>query len=478
MKNIFITIIINCCFVFNSFGQNAAITFRSSDAAIQKAFDRAKVMALHYKGDSGDPVGAWYEAALPSRDAFCMRDISHQSIGAEILGLSNENKNMFSLFAKNISDSKDWCSYWEINKFGKAAPEDYRNDKEFWYNLDANFDVIDACWKLYLWTGDETYIKNPVFTNFYEKSVTEYIDRWVLDADSLLTRPEFPNAPVPFNIKDDFHRCRGLASYSESVPDLKMGVDLLAAIYRGLVSYSCILKRNGDVEKAEFYEKKAMQYQQQIDQIWWDDAASLYQTHYTSDGKFGKGEGEVFLLWFEALTDTVRIRKTIEHIISSQGNVESASYLPVLLYKHGFENKAYDYILYLSDPATKRREYPEVSYGVIEGIVKGFMGIEPDATKKMVSTLYRGKNETVSELDGLAVLNTVISVKQANQKTTFRNKGKAAILWRAMFAGEHEELFVNNKKMVAKHEKDGTGNSFSFVDVPINAGQMAKASCN
>jgi hypothetical protein len=52
-----------------------------------------------------------------------MRDVSHQCIGGEILGLSQENRNMFTLFAKNISASKDWCSYWEINKWGKPAPE-------------------------------------------------------------------------------------------------------------------------------------------------------------------------------------------------------------------------------------------------------------------------------------------------------------------------------------------------------------------
>lgn len=146
-------------------------------------------------GGKTDPVGPWYEAALPGRFAFCMRDVSHQSIGAEILGLAPENTNMFTLFAKNISENKDWCSYWEINKWGKPAPADYKNDKEFWYNLPANFDVIAALWKLYLWTGDKEYIEGDVFTNFYKKSLNKYIKRWVLTPDSLLTRPSHPNAP-------------------------------------------------------------------------------------------------------------------------------------------------------------------------------------------------------------------------------------------------------------------------------------------
>ena len=100
MKNIFITIICSCCFVFNSFGQNTSVTFKSSDAAIELAFNRAKTMALSYKGNPNDPVGPWYEAALPARSAFCMRDVAHQSIGAEILGLKKENKNMLSSFCQ------------------------------------------------------------------------------------------------------------------------------------------------------------------------------------------------------------------------------------------------------------------------------------------------------------------------------------------------------------------------------------------
>ncbi|SNR73909.1 hypothetical protein [Flavobacterium sp. ov086] len=475
MKNGFIIIATNCCFFFNAFGQNTT-TFKSSDSAIELAFDRAKTMALSYKGDSNDPVGPWYEAALPSRSAFCMRDVSHQSIGAEILGLNKENKNMLSLFAQNISENKDWCSYWEINKYEKPAPEDYRNDKEFWYNLNSNFDVMYACWRLYLWTGDETYIKNPEFENFFEKSATNYIERWMLETDSLLTRPEFVNSPVPFNAKDDFHKCRGLASYSEGIPGLKMGVDLVAAIYRGLKTYSSILKQKGDFQKAEFFEKKAAKYQHQIEQIWWDNTTSTYNVIYTSDGKFSKDGGELFLLWFDALTDATRTKKTIEHIISQKTNVESLSYLPFLLYKYGYGDKGYEYISHLTDPTTKRREYPEVSYGVIEGIVHGYMGIEPDATTKTITTLYRGKNDTTSELDNLPVLNTVLFIKQENKKTTLHNKGNSPIKWQVVFSGNYDTIFINNKKITANHKKDDNGISYTFVDVPVNSGQKINAS--
>src|SRR5207302_7992342 len=111
--------------------QEEGVQFGSSDTAMAKAFEWAKAQALRYKGRPGDPVGPWYESALPPRDAFCMRDVSHQAVGGAILGLDAENRNMLRLFAKNISASKDWCSYWEMNKHGVPAPEDYRSDKEF-----------------------------------------------------------------------------------------------------------------------------------------------------------------------------------------------------------------------------------------------------------------------------------------------------------------------------------------------------------
>lgn len=477
MKNHFIVCVANCCFFLNSFSQET-ITFRSTDPALQLAFERAKSMALSYKGDSNDPVGPWYEAALPSRSAFCMRDVSHQSIGAEILGLSKENKNMLSLFAKNISESKDWCSYWEINKYGKPAPEDYRNDKEFWYNLNSNFDVIFACWRLYLWTGDEDYIKNPEFENFFEKSSTAYIERWFLEADLLLTRPEFVNTPISFNVKDDFHKCRGLASYSEGIPGLKMGVDLVAAIYRGLLTYASILKEKGEFEKATLFEKKAAKYQKQIEQIWWDQNESAYNVIYTADGKFSKDFGELFLLWFDALKDADRKEKTIKHILSEKSNVENASYLPFLLYKYGYEDKAYEYILHLTDPETKRREYPEVSFSVIEGIIHGCMGIEPDASKRTITTTHRGKKDSISEVDNLPVLQTTLAVKHEKQTTTtLHNKGEKFIEWKAMFLGNYTSIFINNKKAAVIHEKDNKGNPYTAITIRVNPGQKITAAC-
>src|ERR1700690_2785691 len=82
---------------------SSPLLLKTSDPAIQQAFGWAKAQALAYVGTGGDPVGEWYEAALPGRHAFCMRDVSHQTMGAYALGLAAQNRNMLRHFAESIS---------------------------------------------------------------------------------------------------------------------------------------------------------------------------------------------------------------------------------------------------------------------------------------------------------------------------------------------------------------------------------------
>ena len=457
--------------------QDNGLQFSSSDKKVEQAFVWAKSMALHYKGHPKDSVGPWYESALPPRDAFCMRDVSHQSIGAEILGLKEENRNMLTLFASNISASKNWCSYWEINKAGKPASDDYRNDYEFWYNLPANFDVLYASWRLYLWTGDKYYINNPAFVHFQEKTVNDYINTWVLSADSMLTRPAHPNAPVPFNESDAFHRCRGLPSYSEGVANLKTGVDLVAALYRGLLTYSAILTEKGRLKEAALYSSKAEKYRQQLEAQWWDEKDKLYHTYYSNDGHFGKEEGETFLLWFDALKDNNRINQTLTHLSSKTWNVENTSYLPLIFYNKGSWDKARDYILYLSDETTARREYPEVSFGVIEGIVQGLMGIAPDVRKHCISTIYKTADTGNTVIRNLPLLNTIVDVAHLDaHQSSLTNRGKQQLKWKAMFYGSYHQAYADRKPVTIRQETDPQGKIISFAEVIVKPGQHVKVS--
>ncbi|NNK49182.1 MAG: hypothetical protein HKP01_09950, partial [Gemmatimonadetes bacterium] len=73
-------------------GTPGAITLASDHPGLVEGFEWAKETALGYVR-AGDPVGPWFEAALPGREAFCMRDVSHQAEGALALGLYDHTLN-------------------------------------------------------------------------------------------------------------------------------------------------------------------------------------------------------------------------------------------------------------------------------------------------------------------------------------------------------------------------------------------------
>ena len=218
--------------------QKGAIAFSCDSQALTDGFLWAKEQALQYAHDH-DPVGPWYEAALPGREAFCMRDVSHQAAGAHFLGLSAHTRNMLLQFARGIAESRDWCSYWEITRRGTPAPEDYTNDQDFWYNLPANFDVMDACWRMYALTGDPDYLENPDFINFYDRTVTDYIRRWDHDGDGIPDRAAVGSR-------------RGIPSYDEQKGMERMAVasDLIAAQCRGFFSYAKLRRAPEYAERA------------------------------------------------------------------------------------------------------------------------------------------------------------------------------------------------------------------------------------
>lgn len=127
MKRLFISAIF-VAFATFGYGQDARISFTSDDAVLVEGFEWAKQQAMAYVHRGNDPVGYWYEAALPGRSAFCMRDVSHQLVGAQLLGLADINKNLLTKFVSAIAESRDWCGYWEINKWNRPAPVDYQSD--------------------------------------------------------------------------------------------------------------------------------------------------------------------------------------------------------------------------------------------------------------------------------------------------------------------------------------------------------------
>lgn len=446
------------------------MTLTSSDSDLVKAFQWAKQQALAYVFE-GDPVGNWYEAALPGREAFCMRDVSHQSMGAAALGLQYHTRNMLMSFAANISESKDWCTYWEINRHNQPAPVDYRNDEEFWYNLPANFDVLDACWRQYLWTGDRSYVEDPVFLNFYDRTVHDYVDRWDLSLDKIMHRAKNMNLSVSLELDNYYRTCRGLPSYHESDYNVLVGVDLLAIQSAGYRAYANIQNARDNHEIARLFQNRADSVKSFINDHWWDAETHSYYSAYMGDGVFKKSQGNRALLYYHAADYGEKSDALLNHIIKQGNNIniENRSHDPEILFHYGRHKDAYQTLIYLTKKDTKRREYPEVSFAVIGAIVNGLMGIQPNAVRNAIFTLPRFSKETDwVEIGNLSVLSHEISVKHTGlTKTELINNSDQTLNWVAQFPGEYAALNIDGKFRKAHHKlQNGVSCSYIEVEVP------------
>lgn len=453
----------------------AAAEFESSDTSLVNAWQWARDMALSYVHDGSDPVGLWYEAALPGRDAFCMRDVSHQTIGACLLGLDLHNANMLGRIARNISESKDWCSYWEIDKLDRPAPCDFGNDKEFWYNLPANFDVMRACYGVYEWTGNELYVEAPEFVNFYERTAHDYADRWALTPDSIMGRRRFMNTPVPFDRKKGFHTCRGLPSYAENFSGITVAIDLVGAIKSGYEAYARMAERRGNQAEADFAAERAARYGDMIETVWWDAENNRYNTYYTQDKEFHRGEGIPYLLLIGALDRPERVKASVIDVMSRPWNVENLSAFPVFLYRLGYSDTAESILKDLTKG--KRNDYPEVSYGVVEGIFCGLMGIQPSASEMSVATCYRGGESTESVAKDVPMLGGTVTVKHiGHDKTVFTNNTPHRLTWRPSFVGEGDSLYRGKKALQTTVSNDNAGNHIVSAEIEVKPGKSVTVS--
>lgn len=401
---------------------HSGVQFHSSNPILNTRFDWARKQAMAYVHDNSI-IGPVYEAALPGREAFCMRDVAHHAAGAHALSLDAHNYNMLHRFALGISESRSYCTYWEIMFDGTPCPVDYTDDTDFWYNLPANFDVMDACLRMFHWTGDIRYLNSEVFRNFYRMSVENYIHHWDKDHDGIIERQPGTGR-------------RGLASYDESPRQegYKVAADLLAAQYRGLLTYADILHIGGDHVLAKEYEQKAQKLQDWFESAWWSDKEQAYAAVWFDEDRFGfeyMGTVAGMPLYFNLIRDPDRRMKQLAYILKSTADcVEEHSYHAEIFWQSGMDEHGLDAFLSMTHPDLKRKEYPEVSYAAIGAIITGLMGIRPNAAKGTLQTRSAIGNGEFAQVSHLPLWGGEISLLHEGQwKSTLQNHTARPILW-------------------------------------------------
>jgi hypothetical protein len=442
----------------------------TSDPRMQQAFDWAKSQALSYAHGSNEPIGPWYEAALPGRMAFCMRDVSHQTTGAAALGLSDANRNMLERFAVAVSAQRDWAGYWEIDDHGRPSSSDYVNDEDFWYNLPANFDLLDAATRIWQWTEDESYRTGPPFQRFFESTALSYVSAWQLDPERILSRPRIMNQRRQ---QGRFVKARGIPSYTEGTSDFNVGTDLIAAEYRAFEDLRFIAAVHGNDKLSTRYATVADKLQQLIEAKAWLGGAHHFAGTLEEDGGRKTGSGDVMILYYAAARDPQKIRQSLATIsapaFQRSLGIEEESYIPQALYQYGEAAAAYETILDLSDPGKKRREYPEVSYAVIASFVTGMMGVESayDVPSRafQIHSLARLPNKTeVVSIRNLRVQQNVVDLEHDGIfRSSMTNRSGPPIRWRAEFPGRWLTLTAGGKNIKAKVTSGLDGRPVSWI---------------
>jgi hypothetical protein len=458
------------------------LEFASSDTKLVDGFRWAKAQALAYVRAS-PAIGAWYEAALPGRNAFCMRDVSHMSTGAQFLGLGPNTSNMLFQFAKHISASKKWCTWWEITGEGKPAPVDYKSDDNFWYGLPANFDVLDTCYRQWLWSRDNAYL-NDVFLNYYRRTVTDYVKQWDHNNDGLLE-----------HLPGDGHM--GIGTYDEDLTDnVLVGADLIAAQYAAYRSYAAFERARNEQAIANEFAAKAQHLKTLYNSKWWDPSRNCYFAALEEDGRFhadlkaSTGGTDIQLPLYFGLTDSgtktqasldqleKRLRLDSATLGGIVGGVEGRTYLPDIFYKYDRSRSGYAVLVALMNPALKRREYPEVSYTVIGNVGAGLMGIHPSFRPEEIETFPQLTAETKwAALRHVPAGHNIISVKHAHPgTTTFSNESGPEILWRASLPGNSKTLLVDGSRVPAQSAMRAGGMVESFHTLRVRSGETCVVS--
>lgn len=356
----------------------AAASFFSSNPKMCEGFYWANKQAMAYVSDDA-PIGPCYESALPGRDAFCMRDVSHQAVGAHFMGLGKHNRNMMRIFAKHVREERDFCSYWEITTGGDPAPVDYTNDKDFWYNLPANFDVSFTCSRLYDLTGAQDYLVDPVMADFHRMSVEDYLRRWDRDRDGLVDRVDSDGR-------------RGIASYDEAhTTGYRVAADALSVECAALAVAARMYRLKGEQAKADDYQAKSDSIADLFAKKWWNAEKNRFHTFWMKDGSYVStvsGINALMPLRCGIIKDKAKIEGQLDFLIEIEPtlNVEDRSYLPEILWRYGRDEAAMKIWLKMTAPDYKRREYPEVSYASVDALVCGYMGLHADASSNTLTT--------------------------------------------------------------------------------------------
>lgn len=439
-----------------------ALRIESSHAKLAAAFRWATTKALSYvqtgktgplDGHENQRAGAGagtyipsYWAGYPWRTAFYSRDYCHQAAGAHLLGLQRENLAMLRAFAASATEARKGYPLWALNFDGSPFRLDYRNDDDFVREVPAVFELVEQCHRQFLWTGDRTYLVDPVLSRFCAQATTEFI-AWH-DA-------RMPNGVAEGEGSGDIFR--GTATYNEIRTPLLEAGDGIACQYQALRAQSRRLHARGETVPAARVEAQADALRALFHGKWGVTPDSpLYVRGYDPERRprtdFGLENSWFMPMKFitepsprtDAFLDF--IARSVDDPAQRPRNLEAVSYLPGVFFPYHRVDTAWKWLEYLIDAPD--REYPEISFTILSHTVEGLLGFDPDAPQRTFATVPRLPASiadlTVREIP-LGEHRLDVGHAGAFRSVVTHRSGRQPLTWIARFPGEHASIHVDGQ---------------------------------
>jgi hypothetical protein len=456
------------------------LTLTSSSEYLVDAFNWNKSKALSCVVTGKADNIPCFRAAYAHRDCFCIRDACHQSEGAALLGLNNETLAMWKAFARLQTPARGYFTIWEVNFSGGIYPcdgGDYQSDTVFIRMIPGMPELVEKAYTLYRWTGDESWIKDPAMTGFYESTMNKCL-KSVDDNNDGIGEGHF----------NDIHGPNG--SYCEgSAHGFGVGGDNISSTWAAYSAYAKLLTAMGKTSEAETCREKAKSIKAHYDHDWWNAGDNCYYSGRSIGldrwfTEFNQWSKETYMFQAtkclaepgaraDALLDKIHDNYLLNR---KQYNFESFTYLPESFYNYGKNDRGWYWLKCIMD---SHYNYPEVSMTAIGFVATGVMGIEPDAPRHAVSTLGRLTSDVAwIQLDGIPVGAHKVQVKHENNnhKTTLvHSSGVLDITWEACFPGSYTELQVDGVATAAR-QKTIKGVPVSYTTVTMAVGQRKTVS--
>jgi hypothetical protein len=468
---------------------SSTLTLDSPNTTLNDGFTWARNRALGRVFYPGNPSlgheGEWwrlsdsthttltpgYWGAYNDRESFYNRDISHQTDGAHLLGLDNENLNMLKLFAGSAAlPGQNYWPLWAFSSYGLM----YYIDQTGFRELPSPFDIMQKCYKQYLWTGNSDWINDPSLNAYYNTTTGQFLTDHNVVWNDLNPLNEQPVVQKKSN-NSEFS-----ATYWEDSNDLLIRAgDSVGCEYQALLAYAGILKAKGDTSGETLWRNRAQRLKDYFEANWYDSSTGRYIRGFTSSGSFKSnwGHENSFFIPLEGLGDYgSRTDNYLSFIDANDDNlgIEATTYLPEVYYKYNKSSSGWNW---LSKILTDKNSYPEVSFTAISNIIEGMMGVQPDAPNNKVATVSRLTNDVPwVEVNHVKVGGNDLKIRHDGlTSTTLTNNSGGTLTWEAQFYGTPSTIYVNGVEQTVQ-TKSLFGKNISYVTVAVSSGTQITAS--